>query len=99
MSVDPYQKYSELIDQSNRTGIAFLLTDLGAALTFIQVAETSSSPETRVRNYGKALEGYRTVLRFLPRLLPSAEELEQIQHKLEQIRLLLEQAGYLVAAN
>ncbi len=88
------EKYSELMDSTNSIGIDFLRTDLEAAQTFINVAETSSSPETQVRNYGKALEGYRTVLHFLPRVLPSPEELADIRGKLEKIKLQLEQAGF-----
>lgn len=94
MSADPHHKHAELMDQTNSAGIGFLRTDIEAALTFIQVAETSSSPETRVRNFGKAMEGYRTVLHFLPRVVPSPEELADMHHKLDQIRLHLEQAGF-----
>ncbi|WP_109489031.1 hypothetical protein [Occallatibacter savannae] len=94
MCADQHQKNAELIDQTNTIGIEFLRTDIEAALTFIQVAETSSSPENRVRNYGNALEGYRTVLHFLPRVLPSPDELADMQAKLEQIKTKLQQAGF-----
>jgi len=95
MNVDRHEEHAELMDRSNSIGIDFLCTDIQAALTFIQVAETSGSMETRVRNYGKALEGYRTVLHFLPRVSPSPEELASMQDKLEQIRVKLAKAGYL----
>lgn len=92
-----HQKHAELMEHTNEIGVDFLRTDIEAALTFLQVAETSSSPETRVRNYGKALEGYRTVLHFLPRVVPTAEQLEEMHLKLDQIRQQLEQAGFPVA--
>lgn len=93
MGADRNQKQAELMDRTNSIGIDFLRTDIETALTFILVAETSSSLESRERNYGKALEGYRTVLRFLPRVMPSPEELASMHNKLEQIRVKLEKAG------
>jgi len=94
MYLDSGEKHSRLIERSNAIGIDFLRTDLVTALTFIQVAETSNSPETSTRNFRKALEAYRAVLHFLPRLLPSTAEFEEIRSKLEQVRLHLVQAGY-----
>jgi hypothetical protein len=92
------ERHSELIDRTNSIGIDFLRTDLRAALTFIQVAETSSSWESRDRNYRKALEGYRAVVHFLPRLVPSPKELAEIETKLEEIKLQLERAGFPVSS-
>ncbi|MBS1802236.1 MAG: hypothetical protein JST28_02660 [Acidobacteria bacterium] len=94
MFSDRNDKHSGLMDQTNKVGLDFLRTDLEAALTFIKVAQTTSSSESRSRNFGKALEVHRTVLHFLPRLFPSPEELKEIDSKLEQIKLKLEQAGF-----
>ena len=82
------------MDRTNSVGVDFLRTDIEAALTFIQVAETSGLPETRARNYCNALEGYRAVLHFLPRVVPTADELASMREKLERIRVKLEKAGF-----
>ena len=94
MAPDPETTSSNLIHQSNRIGIEFLLADLATGLTFTEVAAVTSSVEGRARNWDKAREVYRTVMRLLQRVSPSPEEQSQLQSRLEELKRRLEKAGY-----
>lgn len=94
MKTFPGEKTSNLIEQSNRIGVEFLLADLNTGLTFLQVAQVTSFPAGRARNFDKALEVYRTVTRLLPRVVPLPEEQMKIQSMLEDLKNQLEDAGY-----
>jgi hypothetical protein len=89
----PNPEQSELIERTNRAGVEFLFTDMEMAFTFLQVGETSTSRETRDRNLANALQGYRAVLHFLPRVVMSAVEMVDLQEKLQNLKSRLEQAG------
>jgi hypothetical protein len=88
---DPEQ--SELIERTNRAGVEFLFTDVEMAFTFLRVGETSTSRETRDRNLANALQGYRAVLHFLPRVVLSPVQEIDLQEKLHNLKSRLEQAG------
>ena len=98
MAIYSEKKHSELIEETNRIGGDFLKIEAEAALTFVQVAETSVSPESRARNYANALLGYRTLLRYLPRVVLTQKEASEIQEKLEKLKVQLEQGGCSVGA-
>ena len=66
--------------------LELLMSDLDLALTFLQVAGTSSDTETRERNRQNARKAYDTVLYFLPRLHPTAQERQKIEEKLSILR-------------
>ena len=87
------KKHAELIEETNRIGVDFLKIEAEAALTFVRVAETSTLPENRARNYANALLGYRTLLHYLPRVVLTAGENSEIRAKLERLKLQLEQGG------
>jgi hypothetical protein len=84
----------ELIEQTNRAGVNFLFTDIEMAFTFMDVGETSSTHESRQRNYGKALEAYRTVLHFSSRVVMLPAEKEDLEQKLHKLKSRLEEAGF-----
>lgn len=88
------QKSARLIENTNRIGVDFLFADLATGLTFLQVALTTTHSEGRTRNFDKALQAYRTVLRFLPRVVPSPNEQLTIQKMLQELKTGLEDAGY-----
>ena len=44
----------KLITKVNRTRVQTILADLQLALTFAAVAETSSRPDTQIRNFANA---------------------------------------------
>jgi hypothetical protein len=64
----------QVVEQSQRTGVQFLLADLAIGLTFLDVAAETQSEDTRTRNRQNARSAYDTVLRLLPRLSPSDTE-------------------------
>jgi hypothetical protein len=94
MSANQNEKHSDLMERANTVGIDFLKTEIQTAFTFIQVAETSSSPETRARNFGLALKGYHAVLHFLPRLVPTPDERTEIDQSMGKLKQRLGEAGY-----
>jgi hypothetical protein len=82
MSANQNEKHSDLMERANTVGIDFLKTEIQTAFTFIQAAETSSSPETRA------------VLHFLPRLVPTPDERTEIDQNMVKLKRRLGEAGY-----
>jgi len=78
----------------NESLIDFLVNDLDLALTFTQLAETSSSVETRERNYGNARKAYDDVLRYRHNLRADVEQQATIDLKLAMLRERLIAAGH-----
>lgn len=71
------------MEQTLRVCVQFLLTDINAAHTFLDIAEFTDSADTRKRNQEHALTAYQTVLRLLPRIFPSDDELSALREKLQ----------------
>lgn len=73
----------------------FIIADLKLALTFLEIAGTSSVTETVRRNQKNARTAYDAVLRFLPRCIPalSAAERQAIEDNLRNLKNGLEQLG------
>lgn len=84
----------QIMYQSHRIGVQFLMADLSVALTFLNVAEVTQSEDTRRRNRQNARWAYDTVLRFLPRVSPSDEERPALQFKIVELRDRLLAVGY-----
>lgn len=74
------------MEQFHRVGVQFLLTDLGTALTFLDVAELTASEESRRRNLQNARHVYDTVMRLLPRVCPSMEEHAALENRLAELK-------------
>jgi hypothetical protein len=89
----PHPDHRELIERTNRAGVDFLFTDIEMAFTFLHVGETSNSRESRDRNFRKALQGYRTVLHFLSRVVLLPGERADLEQKLHKLKTRLEEAG------
>lgn len=87
----------QIVEQSHRIGVQFLLTDMNAALTFLDVAEVSESTDVRARNRNHARTAYQTVLRLLPKISPSADERSALEQKLNTLRNRLRRLGCLVS--
>jgi hypothetical protein len=92
------ETWQRIDDQANRVGIDFLVADLNVGLTFLQIAGVTRIPSTRERDLEKALLVYRTVLSLLPRVNLSADDLDEINNKLAELRTKLEEAGFPPAA-
>lgn len=86
MDRSPPKSARQIVEESNRVGIQFLLADLATGLTFLNVAAVTHSDESRQRNYQNALSAYQTVIRLLPRVTPSAEERDDLNGKLDILR-------------
>jgi hypothetical protein len=82
-------------DDWRRAGAEFIITDLGLAFTFLEIARTSRVTATVRRNQKNARTAYDAVLRFLPRSLPalSTSERKSIEEKLRELKNRLEQLG------
>jgi hypothetical protein len=83
----------QVLSDANARGVFFLLTELDTALTFMEIAATSHRADTVQRNHQNALEGYRTVQRFLPRVKPSLAQRRVINEKLATLKAWLRKVG------
>lgn len=84
---------SDLMQQSNQVGVRFLLAEVDAGLTFLNVAASSAMPGSRERNLKTARELYKTVLRLRFNVQPAPEEKQELQNKLAELRTGLIEAG------
>ena len=87
------QRTSRLLEDSNSVGVAFLLTDLKIIATLLNVADVAPDEGTRQRNRRQARDGYRAILRHLPRVRPSPEERLEMDDRIAAIKSRLENAG------
>ena len=85
-----FPKFAADMDKS---GVDFLLIELDAALTFLDVADTSRIDETVDRNHRNARKAYDTVLRLREKVRPNPEQQQLITEKLLRLRERLEAAG------
>lgn len=90
----PMSSFSRLREDSNKIGIDFLLTELDTAFTFLSVADTTSSSETRDRNRRNAFDAYRTVLRMRPRVVMGSPQKVEFQDKVSDLKRRLEDLGF-----
>ena len=77
---------TQIVAESNRIGVQFLLADLAVGNTFLDVAEVTRIGATRRRNFRSAREAYETVLRLLPRVTPSDEEQSLLDAKIAELK-------------
>ena len=89
----------QLLEESHRIGVQFLLTDLATAHTFLDVSEVTEIEESRKRNLEKARHVYDTVMRLMPKVAPSTEEHAVLEDKLAELRRRLIAAGQLADAD
>lgn len=90
------QPFSKTIEQSNEAGIGFLWAEVDAALTFLDVASTTKSEETAVRNRDNACQAYRTILRYVGRVRFEPADKAVFEEKCTRLREGLVEAGYAV---
>ena len=81
----------------NQSGVQFVLTDLAVALTLLDVAATSTVPDTMTRNYENARHAYYTVLRHLQHLTPDTQQQKEIDRRLLLVKQGLQAAGIVIA--
>ena len=85
--------FSRLREESNKVGAEFLIVELDTALTFLDVAETTTSEESRQRNLKNAEVAYQTALRLAPRLMLMRDQKEAVSQRLAELKNRLEQLG------
>jgi hypothetical protein len=73
--------------------VDFLFTECGLGVTFLNLADNTSIPETAQRNRENARKAYDTILRYMPKLVLSAAESQFIEKKLSALKTRLEAAG------
>ena len=77
----------------NKRGVEFVIIELDAALTFLDVADNSRIVETKERNHLNARKAYDTVVGLLEKLLPDAVQQAEIDLRLQTLRDRLIAAG------
>jgi hypothetical protein len=75
------------------SSIAFLRTELSTGLTFTRVAQSATRAGKRERNRCNARKAYDSVLHFLPTARLTADEAQEVQSRLEELRFQLKSLG------
>ena len=88
------RSFTRLRDESNKIGIEFLLTELDTAFTFLSVAATTGSPETRERNRKHACEAYEIAHRMQSKVVMEPCQKGIFQERIAGLRKRLEDLGY-----
>lgn len=91
------QRTAQLRHETQRTGFAFISTDLDTSLTFANLARQAvDDPDKRARNRKNARRGYDAILHFLRRFdaqeLAPAEK-EEVDRKLAGLKSALTELG------
>ena len=73
--------------------VEFVMTELDVAITFCEVALSTSDPAKKERNIENALKGYETALRFSPKPQQSLKNDRQFQRRLGDLKGRLHQLG------
>jgi hypothetical protein len=88
------QPFAKTIEQSNQAGVAFLLIEIDAGLTFLDVASTTSSSAVALRNRDNAYEAYVTILRYLDRVRLDDQDKAAFDERFGILRSRLADASY-----
>ena len=91
-----HESTRRIMYESNQIGLEFVLLNMAAAQTMLDVADTTSSEETRTRTRRYALLAYEVALHFLPRLSPSEKEKPELEARLNELKRRLVSLGYLL---
>ncbi len=84
------KSFLQLQEETRAVQLGFLLTDIGAGNTFLDVATTTGDAGNRARNVGHATEAYDLVLRMSQRAHLSPGEAEDVQNRLELLKARIE---------
>lgn len=77
---------TDIIHESHRAGVQFLMTELQTGMVFLEVAETTKKVENRQRNVQNARTAYDCVVRLLPRVDPLPSERLDIELGLDRLK-------------
>ena len=93
------KSFDQLQQETAALHVDFLFTDLNAASTFLDIAETTRNIETRARNVHNATIAHDAVLRFLPRVTMSARQNTDLKEKLDALLARIQTFGLLKPPN
>ena len=88
--------FSDLLNDSNRAGINFVLTELETAMTFLSVAETTRNQDSAARNHDNARTAYESAIHYQGRLRFGEDEKKTFEDKLAELKRALLAAGVAV---
>lgn len=77
----------------DRAGFTFLMTDLAVGLRFARHAASQRKQDIRSREIRNARHAYQTSLRFSPRLQLGERERQDLQNRIYELKVALEQLG------
>jgi hypothetical protein len=89
VEVDPLKIY----EQTRKTHSEFLRIDLDVAITLADRARTALQPEVRERNRRNARRAYDTVVAFMTHTTITQPELDEINSRLQRLRVELKELG------
>lgn len=84
------KSFAQLLQETSAVQLDFLLTDIAAANTFLDVANTTRDAETRTRNVQNGKEAYAVVHRMSGRVHINAEQTVDLENKLRLLKERLE---------
>ena len=67
------------------TGLAFLRAELQTGLTLARIAQSAKDADKRNRNLLRAREAYEAVLHFMPTVILTLSQSNEIQSKLDRL--------------
>lgn len=79
------KSFSELRNESNQTGVQFLLTELEMALSFLDNASLSSDPSRRQRMITDSKKAFENVIHLMPRFELTQSQQFAVESQLQQI--------------
>lgn len=79
------EQLDHAVHEANKVGGEFCLTDLDAAMTMLDRAETTREEATRRRNLHNAHEAFDVVSRLAQRLSLERDQAEQIRERLQAL--------------
>lgn len=85
--------FTRLHEESNKIGIEFVFTELDAARTFLAVADTTTSAETRDRNRKNACEAYKIALKMQKKVVMEPHQNSVFHEKITELKKRLEGLG------
>ena len=87
------QNVERLLKKASDGQAEFVLTEIETAITFCQVALSTSDPKRKTRNIENALKGYQTALRFSQTPDHDLRADHEFQEKLGQLEATLRELG------
>lgn len=98
MTKDDMGRNANRLDQVEKTGATFLITDLDLAMTLTHIADDAAhDSDKRSRNKANARRAYDSVLRISDHALLAPADRKIVDEKLAELRSVLERLGKVFA--